>query len=254
MHRRHVRLHARPAQPHGRPRRRAADAAVGALPVLRSAASGGRRIGTFRTADLPSAGARSPTAELPTRSAALLVPSSTRPCYTVTSMSLLPRSLTAGRRPRACAALHGGCTSGVAVRRTADSASSARDKAARSTARAPRSPIRSTRSGSPSTTSCTPTSRINYQSLGSGAGIRQLTSRPCSSARRDQPMTRRTAADGARQDAALPDRPRRRRADLQPRRASPQQLKFTGPLLADIFLGKITQWNDPAIAQAQRRA
>jgi phosphate transport system substrate-binding protein len=25
-------------------------------------------------------------------------------------------------------------------------------------------------------------------------------------------------------------------------------LKFTGPLLADIFLGKITKWNDPAIA------
>ena len=26
-------------------------------------------------------------------------------------------------------------------------------------------------------------------------------------------------------------------------------LKFTGPLLADIFLGKITKWNDPAIAK-----
>jgi phosphate transport system substrate-binding protein len=27
------------------------------------------------------------------------------------------------------------------------------------------------------------------------------------------------------------------------------QLKFSGPLLADIFLGKITKWNDPAIAK-----
>ena len=27
------------------------------------------------------------------------------------------------------------------------------------------------------------------------------------------------------------------------------QLKFTGPVLADIFLGKITKWNDPAIAK-----
>ena len=27
------------------------------------------------------------------------------------------------------------------------------------------------------------------------------------------------------------------------------ELKFTGPLLADIFLGKITKWNDPAIAK-----
>jgi phosphate transport system substrate-binding protein len=28
-----------------------------------------------------------------------------------------------------------------------------------------------------------------------------------------------------------------------------QQLKFTGPILADIFLGKITRWNDPALAK-----
>jgi phosphate transport system substrate-binding protein len=28
-----------------------------------------------------------------------------------------------------------------------------------------------------------------------------------------------------------------------------QQLKFSGPVLADIFLGKITKWNDPAIAK-----
>ena len=27
------------------------------------------------------------------------------------------------------------------------------------------------------------------------------------------------------------------------------ELKFSGPLLADIFLGKITKWNDPAIAK-----
>ena len=27
------------------------------------------------------------------------------------------------------------------------------------------------------------------------------------------------------------------------------ELKFSGPVLADIFLGKITKWNDPAIAK-----
>ena len=31
--------------------------------------------------------------------------------------------------------------------------------------------------------------------------------------------------------------------------ASRSQLKFSGPVLADIFLGKITKWNDPAIAK-----
>ena len=30
---------------------------------------------------------------------------------------------------------------------------------------------------------------------------------------------------------------------------APGQLKFSGPVLADIFLGKITKWNDPAIAK-----
>ena len=30
-------------------------------------------------------------------------------------------------------------------------------------------------------------------------------------------------------------------------------LKFTGPLVADIFLGKVTKWNDPAIAKSQSR-
>ena len=29
----------------------------------------------------------------------------------------------------------------------------------------------------------------------------------------------------------------------------PGELKLTGPVLADIFLGKIKEWNDPAIAQ-----
>ena len=58
----------------------------------------------------------------------------------------------------------------------------------RSTAPAPRFRTRSIRSGSPSTTSCTPTSRINYQPLGSGAGIRQLTSRTVFFGATDQPM------------------------------------------------------------------
>jgi phosphate transport system substrate-binding protein len=29
----------------------------------------------------------------------------------------------------------------------------------------------------------------------------------------------------------------------------PGQMRFTGPVLADIYLGKITNWNDPAIAK-----
>ena len=32
------------------------------------------------------------------------------------------------------------------------------------------------------------------------------------------------------------------------------ELKFTGPVLADIFLGKITKWNDPAHRRSSTRA
>ncbi len=68
----------------------------------------------------------------------------------------------------------------------------------RSTAPAPPSRTRSTRSGSPSTTSCIPTSRINYQSIGSGGGIRQV-SKPHGVLRRHRrPDDQRAAAGGRR--------------------------------------------------------
>ena len=59
----------------------------------------------------------------------------------------------------------------------------------------------------------------------------------------------RAAAGGARQDPALPDRARRASSRSTTCPASRSELKFTGPVLADIFLGKITKWNDPAIAK-----
>ena len=49
-------------------------------------------------------------------------------------------------------------------------------------------------------------------------------------------------------DSPLPDGARRGRARLQHADVT-RELKFTGPVLADIFLGKITKWNDPAIAK-----
>ena len=82
-----------------------------------------------------------------------------------------------------------------------------------------------------------PTVQINYQSLGSGAGIRQLTSRTVFFGATDGPMT--------------PDQLRRRPGRsciFRPcsARSCPvynipgrrQELKFTGPVLADIFLGQ----------------
>ena len=59
-----------------------------------------------------------------------------------------------------------------------------------------------------------PNVRINYQSLGSGAGIRQLTSRTVFFGATDAPMTDEQCG-GARQNPASADRPRRGRARLQ---------------------------------------
>ena len=63
----------------------------------------------------------------------------------------------------------------------------------------------------------------------------------------------RHAAEGrgaaeARPDP-VPDRHRRRRAGRELEGIKPGELKLDGPMLADIYLGKIKKWNDPAIAK-----
>lgn len=92
-----------------------------------------------------------------------------------------------------------------------------------------------------------PDVRINYQSQGSGAGIRQLTSRTVFFGASDQPMkdAQLQAAPGpilhfpTVLGAVVP---------VYNLAGVSAELKFTGPLLADIVLGKVTKWNDPAIA------
>ncbi len=57
-----------------------------------------------------------------------------------------------------------------------------------------------------------PDVQINYQSIGSGGGIRQLTNQTVFFGATDGPMTNEAAAGGAGQDPAPPDRARRGRA------------------------------------------
>ena len=90
--------------------------------------------------------------------------------------------------------------------------------------------------------------RINYQSVGSGGGIRQMTAQTVFFGATDGPMTND-------QLLASPGKimhfPTVLGADV-PVYNIPNvkvELKFSGPLLADIFLGKITKWNDPGIAK-----
>jgi phosphate transport system substrate-binding protein len=93
-----------------------------------------------------------------------------------------------------------------------------------------------------------PDIEINYQSLGSGAGIRQLTAQTVFFGATDGPMTndQLLAAPGrilhfpTVLGAVVP---------VYNIEGVSAELKFTGPLLANIFLGKITKWNDAAIAK-----
>lgn len=89
--------------------------------------------------------------------------------------------------------------------------------------------------------------RINYQSIGSGAGMQEI---------------RASTVDFGASDMPLPP------DDLQKSDlgqwpiviggvvpvvnidgVAPGGIRFTGPLLADIYLGKIKKWNEPAVAQ-----
>ncbi len=87
---------------------------------------------------------------------------------------------------------------------------------------------------------------INYQSIGSGGGIRQVSNETVFFGATDGPMTdeQLKAAPGA-----ILHFPMVLGADVPVfNLPGVAELKFTGPLLADIFLGKIKKWNDTAIA------
>jgi phosphate transport system substrate-binding protein len=89
---------------------------------------------------------------------------------------------------------------------------------------------------------------INYQSLGSGAGIRQLTNQTVFFGATDGPMTTDQLQAAPGKILHLPTVLGAVVPVYQLAGAS-AEIKFTGPLLADIFLGKVVKWNDPAIAK-----
>jgi phosphate transport system substrate-binding protein len=91
-----------------------------------------------------------------------------------------------------------------------------------------------------------PSVEINYQSIGSGGGIRQLSNQTVFFGATDGPMTPEQMLAAPGKILHLPTV----LGAVVPVYNIPgvsTQLKFTGGLLADIFLGKITKWNDPTI-------
>jgi phosphate transport system substrate-binding protein len=87
---------------------------------------------------------------------------------------------------------------------------------------------------------------INYQSIGSGGGIRQLSAGTVFFGASDGPMTNDQITAAGFRIVHLPTV----LGGVVPVYNVPEisaELKFTGAVLADIFLGKITKWNDAAI-------
>ena len=87
--------------------------------------------------------------------------------------------------------------------------------------------------------------RINYQSVGSGAGIRQIRGKTVDFGASDMPLTdAELAKDGLLQfptviGGVVPV--------VNIKGIAPGQIRMTGLVLGDIYLGKITRWNDAAL-------
>lgn len=88
--------------------------------------------------------------------------------------------------------------------------------------------------------------KVNYQSVGSGAGINQIKTKTVQFGASDMPLTdERLSEMGVFQfptaiGGVVPV--------VNLKSIEPGSMRLTGALLADIYLGKIRKWNDPAIA------
>jgi phosphate transport system substrate-binding protein len=90
--------------------------------------------------------------------------------------------------------------------------------------------------------------RINYQSIGSGGGIRQFTEGTVDFGATDAPMTDEQVAAVKGNVLHLPTVLGAVVATYNIPAAGTSALHFDGPTLADIYLGRITKWKDPRIA------
>ncbi|MCS7002426.1 MAG: phosphate ABC transporter substrate-binding protein PstS, partial [Dehalococcoidia bacterium] len=92
--------------------------------------------------------------------------------------------------------------------------------------------------------------QVNYQSLGSGAGIQAITNRTVDFGASDSPMNAEQLAVAQANGGEILHIPMVV-GSVVPIYNVPEigtaQLRFTGELLANIYLGRVTRWNDPAI-------
>ncbi|HZA07064.1 MAG TPA: phosphate ABC transporter substrate-binding protein PstS [Nitrososphaeraceae archaeon] len=91
-----------------------------------------------------------------------------------------------------------------------------------------------------------PDVNINYQSIGSGGGVKQFTAKTVDFGASDAPLQKseQQSAPGA---VHVPETIGSVVVAYNLPSFPNKGLKLSGPVIADIFLGKITKWNDPKI-------
>jgi phosphate transport system substrate-binding protein len=97
--------------------------------------------------------------------------------------------------------------------------------------------------------SVNPSISLNYQSIGSGGGVRQFTERTVDFGASDAPLTEEEMqALSSSTPVHIPETIGSVVAAYN-LPGIDKGLKLTGPVLADIFAGKITRWDDPRISE-----
>ena len=87
--------------------------------------------------------------------------------------------------------------------------------------------------------------KVNYQSVGSGAGIKQIDSKTVDFGASDMPQTDEVLKQKGQ--IQFPTVIGGTVPVINIKGIAPGQMKLDGQVLGDIFLGKITKWDDPAI-------
>ncbi len=87
--------------------------------------------------------------------------------------------------------------------------------------------------------------KINYQSVGSGAGLRQIEAKTVDFGASDMPLKDEELK--SKNLVQFPTVIGGVVPVVNIKGITPGQMKLTGQVLGDIYLGKITKWNDPAV-------
>src|SRR5215204_3915688 len=89
---------------------------------------------------------------------------------------------------------------------------------------------------------------INYQSIGSGGGVKQFIEKTVDFGATDAPLNKeeeKKAIDAVH----IPETIGSVVLAYNLPQIADKELKLTGPIIADIFMGKITKWDDPKIKE-----